>query len=59
MVLELLVNSARQIGKGLLVCCVVMPSLSLLFKHNRSLNVEVQGLDFKANPLYIHLYCFR
>jgi hypothetical protein len=27
-------------------------------KHNRSLNVAVQGLDFMANPLYIHTYIY-
>jgi hypothetical protein len=25
-------------------------------KHNRSLKVLVQGLDFMAHPLYIHIY---
>jgi hypothetical protein len=26
-----------------------------LFKHNRSLKVAVQGLDFMAHPLYVHV----
>jgi hypothetical protein len=28
-------------------------------KHNRSLKVMVQGLDFMAHPLYIHIYGSR
>jgi hypothetical protein len=28
--------------------------LAFTFKHNRSLKIAVQGLDFMAHPLYIH-----
>jgi hypothetical protein len=30
-------------------------SLSVKWKHSRSLKVAVQGLDFEAQPLYIHV----
>jgi hypothetical protein len=42
-------------AKGIPHCPHIHQIIHLIgFKHNRSLKVAVQGLDFMAHPLYIH-----